>query len=95
MRVRSQKKKIGTALAVTVVSILFFTTGCSATYEFTIPDKHPAKADLYELPYEPSQTLVKTDGRHGLSSGLMKRTSTNIIMMKTIIMNIATMMKDW
>lgn len=61
LRVRSQKVKIGTFLPVIVGCILFLTTGCTATYEFTIPDGHPAKTDTYEAVYEPSQTLLKTD----------------------------------
>lgn len=57
----SQKVKIRTLLPAIIGCFLFLTAGCTATYELTIPDGHPTKADLYEPSYEPSQTLVKTD----------------------------------
>lgn len=60
-KVKQQEATVFTYLPGTVGCILILTAGCAAPYDFTVPDGHPASADVQESAYEPSQTLVESE----------------------------------
>lgn len=60
-RVKQQELTVFNYLQGVLGCILILTAGCAATYDFTVPDGHPAKGDVHEPAYEPSQTLVESD----------------------------------